>query len=120
MGKKTLSREAKKNRADAEPKGPVSAAANKVAKVAEKVKEVVSHAAHAVQEHVVQPVAEAVGIVKKRKKTRFVREKKEKQPRAKATPLPARSTKRTGKMMSKNIRQAPKEETGSAPKRHVR
>lgn len=92
-----------------EPKSPPAKSA--VAKAAEKIVEVVSHAAEAVNDHVIQPVAEAVGIVKKVKKPRFVREKKEKAKPQINAPLPERSKKVGGKMMTKNVTQTPKEET---------
>ncbi|MDB5306567.1 MAG: hypothetical protein JWO38_769, partial [Gemmataceae bacterium] len=66
---------------------------------AEKVAEVVTHAAEAAQEHVIKPVADAVGITK-RKKARFVRQKTEKKPRVKATPLAPKSKTAAGMMMS--------------------
>jgi hypothetical protein len=46
------------------------------------------------------------------KRTRYVREAAEKKSGAKPAPLPPRSTKQTGKLMSKNLKSAP---TGHAP-----
>ena len=85
-----------------EPKGTLSKAKDAVVKAAGKVAEVVTHAAESVQEHVVQPVVEAVKP-KKAKKPRFVRQKKEKRPQSKASALPPRSTKATAKLMTKGI-----------------
>lgn len=113
MAKKTLSREAKKL-ANAVPKQPLAATKPEV-----KVKEASPQSA-LLQPPVVEAVAEPIEIVKKPKKARFVREKKEKQPKANAAPLPTRSTTRTGKLMSRNIKQVPKEEPASGPKRHFR
>ena len=95
MAKKNLSQEAKKQ---SDSKGPLAAARNTV-----------SDAAGMAKEHVVEPVP----VVKKPKKSRFVREKKEKKPRTMAIPLPPRSTKAAGKMMSKNVRIAPRKEPGN-------
>ena len=85
-----------------------------LAKAAGKVAAAVTKAAGAVQEHVLQPVAEAVGIAKKKPekkpRVRFVREKKEKRAEAKPAPL-ARSTSMAGKMMSKNVKPIPKDDT---------
>lgn len=91
----------------------LSKAKTVVVHAAERVADAVSVAAHAAKEHVVTPVAEAVGIVKK-KKTRPVRPKKQ-EPTV-PVPLPPRSTKATGKMMSKNIVQPPKDESKSVTK----
>jgi len=113
MAKKTLSREAKKMAAETTT---FAAAKSVVVKVAEKVVKVVEKAAEAAQEHVVTPVAEAVGIVKKPKKPVFVREKKVKKPEVKLAPLPPRSTKPAGKMMSKNLTLLPKDELQPGPK----
>ena len=46
------------------------------------------------------------------KKARYVREKKEATPEAEAAPLPPRSTTASGKMLSKNVKTAPKETAG--------
>ena len=78
-----------------------------LAKAAGKVAEVVSKGAVAVQDHVLQPVAEAVGIVKK-KQPRVVRQKKSAMPPARSAPL-ARSTSAAGKMMSKNVKHPAKQ-----------
>ena len=96
-----------------EPPSTIAKAKTVVAKAAERVADAVSVAAHAAKDHVVTPVAEAVGIVKK-KKTRPVRPKK--QTPTVPVPLPARSTKAAGKMMSKNIVQAPKDTSKSQTK----
>lgn len=141
MAKKTLSREAKKLR-DSEPKQTLTIAKKVVVKAAETVVEAVTQVAgaakkhvlqpaaeaaqkhvlqpvaDAAQKHVLQPVAEAVGIVKKPKKTRFVREKREKIPPTKAASLPARSTKAAAKMMSKNLKHAPQDNSAKTSKGH--
>lgn len=77
-----------------------------VVHAAEKVADVVSQVAGAAKSHVVTPVAEAVGIVKK-KKSRPARAKK--LPPTTPVPLPPRSTTAAGKMMSKNLSLPPKE-----------
>ena len=98
-----------------EPKGKSAEAKGTVARAAEKVVEVVKHAAEAVKEHVIRPVAKAVKG-KPKKKARFVREKRGKRPQAKAAPLPPRSTKATAKLMTKGIATPPKEEPASGQK----
>ena len=57
--------------------------------------------------------AEKAAARKKPKKARFVREQTEKKPRAKAPAAPVRSTTAAGKMMSKNLKEAPKDEATS-------
>jgi hypothetical protein len=99
-----------------EPKGTLTKAKDAVVKAAEKVAEVVTHAAESVQEHVVQPVIDAVKKPKKPKKPRFVREKKEKRPQSPAPALPPRSTKVTAKLMTKGITTPPKDEPGGGQK----
>ncbi|MDB5313523.1 MAG: hypothetical protein JWO38_7725, partial [Gemmataceae bacterium] len=47
----------------------------------------------------------------------FVRQKTEKKPRVKATPLAPKSKTAAGMMMSKNVKAAPKEKRGSGPER---
>jgi hypothetical protein len=89
-----------------EPKSTITRAKGAVVKAAEKVAEVVTHAAKAVQEHVVPPVVEAV---KQPKRPRFIREKKEKRRQPKPAPLPPRSTKATAKLMTKGLAVPPKE-----------
>jgi hypothetical protein len=87
-----------------------------VAQAAGKVASAVSHAAEAVNEHVVHPVAEAVGIVKPPKK-RFVREKKQKKTPSTTSALTPRSTKATAKLMTKGLAVPPKEaKPGTRPK----
>lgn len=98
-----------------EPKGTPAKAKGAVTRAAEKVVEVVRHAAEAVKQHVIQPVAKAVRG-KPKKKARFVREKTEKRPQAKAAPLPPRSTKATAKLMTKGMATPPKEEPTSGQK----
>jgi hypothetical protein len=97
----------------AEEQGRLAAAKDAVVKAAKKVAQVATHAVKAVQEHVVQPVVDAV---KKPKKPRFVRKKKEKQPEAKAAPLPPRSTKANAKLMTKGMAVPPKEENAAGQK----
>ena len=98
-----------------EPKATPEKARGTVARAADKVVEVVKHAAEAVNEHVIQPVVKAVRA-KPKKKGRFVREKSEKRPQAKAAPLPPRSTKATAKLMTKGIATPPTEEKTSGQK----
>ncbi|QEL19246.1 hypothetical protein [Limnoglobus roseus] len=72
---------------------------------AEKVAEIATDVAHAAEKHVVTPVGQAVGLVKK-PKAKPVRAKK---PAAKAAvPIPPRSKTPMGKLMSKNLAAAPK------------
>lgn len=119
MAKKTLSREAKRmGGSESKSKSTLGAAKSAVVKGAEKVAEVVTTAAESVQEHVIQPVAEAIGISKKPKRARFVRAKQEKKTPTKATKLPPRSTKASGKLMTKNVKQAPRETPSTSPQRH--
>jgi hypothetical protein len=80
-----------------------------------KAGEKVAKAPKATKEPVVTPPAEPAEIVKK-KRPRFVREKKEQKTQSEATPLTLRSTTPAGKMMSKNIVLLPKEETDVWPK----
>src|SRR5213082_1035883 len=97
-----LSREARKHQeAAGRPASTVAAVKNAVVKAAATVAEVV-------EKHVVRPVAKAVRP-KKAKKARFVREKKEKQ-EVKATAQTPRSKTASGKMMTKNLAEAPREE----------
>ena len=98
-----------------ERKGTLAAAKDVVVTVAEKVADVVSDAADVANEHVVRPVAEALGVTKPKKK-RFVREKVEMKPKSKPVPVPKRSTKAAGKMMTKGLAAAPKEETQIGPR----
>ena len=99
-----------------EPKGALAKAKETVVKAAENLAEVVTHAAEAVKEHVVQPVVDAVSKPKKEKKPRFVREKKEKRPESKGPALPPRSTKATAKLMTKGLAVPPKDEKASGQK----
>jgi hypothetical protein len=75
-----------------------------------KVVEKVTAAPKGKKEQVVTPVAKAVEIVKK-KRPRFVREKKEQKTQTEATQPTPQSTSMAGKMMSKNIIPLPKEDT---------
>ena len=79
--------------------------------------EVTTKAAEAVQEHLVQPVVDAVKP-KKEKKPRFVREK-EKRPESKGPALPPRSTKATAELMTKGLALPPKDENGRGQKPKV-
>ena len=97
------------------PRSTLAAAKDAVVAVAEKVGDAVSHAADAANEHVVKPVAEALGITKPKKK-RFVRERPQKKTKATAALVAPRSTKAAGKMMTKGIVAAPKDETQIGPK----
>ena len=101
------------------PKSTLAAAKDAVATVAEKVAGAASHAAGAANDHVVKPVAEALGSTKPKKK-RFVRERAGKKPTAKPAPVAPRSTKAAGKLMTKGIVAAPKEETQIGPKSRSR
>jgi len=120
MAKNTLSRVAKMQSAASgmSPAGKAKDAAVKpIAKAPDvkpiaKIKEVVPEPVKVPEEEIAPPVAEAP---KKPKKARFVREKKEKRPPAKPVSLPPRSRTAAGKMMSKNVIAAPKEETESGP-----
>jgi hypothetical protein len=85
------------------------------AKAAEAAAAEAAAAAAAARKRAAEPVAKAVRP-KKPKKARFVREAKEKQPRAKAaTPTP-RSTKAAGKLMTKNLHEAPKDAPDPDPR----
>jgi hypothetical protein len=66
--------------------------------------------------------AEKAAARKKPKKARFVREQTEKRPLAKAPAAPVRSTTAAGRMMSKNLKEPPKDEATSrtGPKSHPR
>ena len=86
----------------ASEKSTLAKAKTAVVHAAEKVVDVVSQVAGAAKTH----VAEAAGIVKK-KKSRPARA--EKLPPATPVPLPPRSTTAAGKMMSKNLSLPPKE-----------
>jgi hypothetical protein len=108
MAKQKPSR--KKNNPDGE-ESSLSKAKTAGVKTAETVVEVPK----VTKENVVTPDAEAVEIVKK-KRPRFVREKKEEKTQTEATQLSPRSTTLAGKMMSKNILPLPKEETDLGPK----
>ena len=77
-----------------------------VVHAAEKVAVVVTHAAESIKDHVVTPVAQAVGLVKK-KKPRYIRKKKEKkEPKPPKATTPFKPT-AAGKIMSKNVKAAP-------------
>ena len=117
-GQQRKTKEAKKPKKEAvKPEtSALGKAKEAVAQAAGKVANAVSHAAEAVNEHVVHPVAEAVGLVKPPKK-RFVREKKEKKTPATTGALPPRSTKAAAKLMTKGLSVPPKEEKpGPRPK----
>jgi hypothetical protein len=103
MAKKKPPREEKKLHGE---ESSHSKAKTAVVKAGEKVVEVPK----ATEEHVVTPGAETVENVKK-KRPRFVREKKEQKTQTEATQLTPRSTTLAGKMMSKNIFPLPKDET---------
>jgi hypothetical protein len=64
----------------------------------------------AAEEAAVKRRAEKAAARKKPKKARFVREQAEKQPQVKAPAARVRSTTAGGKMMSKNLTDAPKHE----------
>jgi len=78
------------------------------AKAAEQAADLATEAGE--KKRVVTPTAKAVRP-KKAKKARFVREQTERKPETKATPLPERSTKAGGKMMTKNVSYRPKDES---------
>jgi hypothetical protein len=66
---------------------------------------------------VIEPVPEPEPVViVKKKRPRFVREKKEKKAQTETAPLAPRSTSLAGKLMSKNIVPLPKEEDDIWPK----
>ncbi|QEL15591.1 hypothetical protein [Limnoglobus roseus] len=79
---------------------------------AEKVAEIATDVAHAAEKHVVTPVGQAVGLVKK-PKAKPVRAKKSAVPKA-AAPIPPRSKSPMGKLMSKNLAAAPKDKDTAA------
>jgi hypothetical protein len=106
MAKKSLSKDASKKESGPTRKKSAPGPASVVVRVAEKVADVVAQAADVVQERVVQPLVAAATA--KPKKARHVREKKEPTPEAKPAALPARSTKTSGKLMSKGMKVAPK------------
>ena len=68
----------------------------------------------AAQKRATTPVARAARP-KKAKKARFVRGKQERRTPVKAAELPARSVTAAGKMMSKNIKAKPKDESAVGP-----
>ncbi|QEL17425.1 hypothetical protein [Limnoglobus roseus] len=77
---------------------------------AEKVAEIATDVAHAAEKHVVTPVGQAVGLVKKPKAKPARAKKNSTAPKA-AAPIPPRSTSPSGKLMSKNLAPVPKEAT---------
>lgn len=81
-------------------------------KLAEKVAQAAVDAAEALKKRVVAPVVKAVRPAKT-KKPRYVREQKESKPQPAAAALPARSTKASGKLMTKNVHEKPRKERGS-------
>lgn len=93
-------------RTPAAPPSTLSRVKTAVADTAEKVAEVVTDVADAAQKHVVTPVGQAVGLVKK-PKAKPARSKKPVTKPA-AAPLPARSMSPAGKLMSKNLATSPK------------
>jgi len=117
MAKNTLSREAKRmgeskrKPLETKPKASPEKVAVPAAPVAPKVVEVVPV--------VVAPVVPepAAVVVKKPKKARFVRPKQEKKPAIEPVALPARSTKVSGKLMTKNLKHVPNEKPTSFTKR---
>jgi hypothetical protein len=96
--------------------GALSRAKKAVVKAAGKVGAAVYRAADAAQEHVVTPVAKAVGLAETPKKARFVREKKAAgTPRAASPALPPRSKTAAGRLMSKNLKLPPKGRPAAGP-----
>ena len=89
-------------------RGPLSKAKAAVVHAAEQVADAAVQVAEAARDHVVTPVAEAVGNVEKKsaKKSRVQRTKISVVP---PKPLPPRSRTVAGKMMSKNLVLPPKE-----------
>jgi len=87
----------------------LAAAAREVEKAAEAAR------AAAEQKRVATPATKAARP-KKAKNARFVREQAEKKPETRATPLPERSTKAGGRMMTKNVSHRPKDEPNTGPK----
>jgi hypothetical protein len=109
MAKKKPPRE--ENKPDGE-ESALPKAKTAVVKAGEKVAQV----SKAAKGPVVAPiVVVAVEIVKK-KRPRFVREKKVQKAQTEATPLTPQSSTLAGKMMSKNIIPLPKDETDQWPK----
>ena len=110
MAKKTAGKPAAKppTKAAKKPaaeKGTLAKARAAIVSAAGVVADAVGEAAGAAQDRVLTPVAEAVGLVKKKPA-------RKKAPAAKPVPLPSRSKTATGKMMSKHVPAAPK----AAPK----
>lgn len=122
MAKKSLSRAAKKQghkvpgskKSAPEPGKPAPAPRNPVAKVAATVVDAVTKTAEVVQERVVKPVVAAVRPPKK-KRARYARGKAEPRTEATPAPLPPRSKKAAGKLMTKNLALPPKDEPGRTP-----
>ncbi len=102
---KTVTKSPKKPAAE---KSTLAKARSAIASAAGVVADAVGDAAEAAQEHVLTPVAEAVGLVKKKP----ARKKAPARPVAMPTPLPVRDKTAAGKLMSKNLSAAPK----AAPK----
>jgi hypothetical protein len=99
-----------------DPKGTLTKAKEPVVPPTKKVVKIVADGAEVIQEHVVQPVVEAV---KKTKKPRVVREKRqEKSAQTEIAPL-ARTTKVTSKLMTKGIVMPPKEDLQTNQKPRV-
>ena len=105
MAKKTTDKPAPTSaKKPAAEKGTLAKARSAIVSAAGVVADAVGDAAEAAQDRVLTPVAEAVGLVKKKPA-------RKKAP-AKPTPPPARGKTAAGKLMSKNVPAAPK----AAPK----
>ena len=105
--------------ATAAPKGTIAKAKSATAKAAGTVAKAVASAVEAVEERVVKPVAKAVGAgpTPKPKKARYVRPAQGPKPDVAPAALPARSTKASGKMMSKGMALPPKDKPAGNPGR---
>ena len=110
---KPKAKDAKSETPPAKPKGTLGKARAAVTGAAGAVAKAVTGAAEVVSETVVQPVAQAVGVTKKAKKTRYVRPKKETKPQTAPASLPPRSTSTTAKIMTKGLAVLPKEAGGN-------
>ena len=97
-------------------KSTLSKAKAVVVHAAESVAGAVSDVADAANAHIVKPVAEAVGIVKKKKAPPAPAKAKVKAKPAAKIPLPAPSKTTAGKMMSKNVPAPAKKDSKVAPK----
>lgn len=85
-----------------------------VVKAPEKAPAVLTDAAETAQKPVAPPIAETIKIIKK--KARYVRERKKREPDTKDAQVTPRSKTTAEKIMSKNVPVAPKEDSQQGPK----